>query len=48
MAILLDPATFGGYGNVDDPRSMLRLGKIPTLTISYGDDLSAALSQNTI
>jgi len=48
MAILLDPTTFGGYGDVDSVRSMLRLGKVPSLTISYGDDLSAALSQNSI
>lgn len=48
MCILLDPASFGGQLRSDNTRSMLRLGKIPSILIQQGDDLTAALAQKAL
>jgi len=45
VCVLIDPASFGGNTNADDTRAMLRLGKIPSIIIRKGDDLTAALAQ---
>ncbi|MEP7291944.1 MAG: DUF58 domain-containing protein, partial [Chloroflexota bacterium] len=38
MCILIDPSSFGGSVRPDHTRSMLRLGKIPSIVIRQGDD----------
>jgi uncharacterized protein (DUF58 family) len=48
VCILLDPATFGGRADVRASQTMLRLARIPSLVISCGDDLTAALGQPMI
>ncbi|MBZ0277603.1 MAG: DUF58 domain-containing protein [Anaerolineae bacterium] len=48
MCVFVDPHSFGGAQSADDVRGMMRLGKIPTITISRNDDLSAALAQRPI
>ncbi len=48
MCILIDPASFGGMTRSDETRSMLRLGKIPSIVIHQGDDLTAALAQRPL
>ena len=48
MCVLIDPASFGGLGNPDETRSMLRLGKIPSVLVRQGDDLTAALAQRPL
>lgn len=46
VCILLDPASFTGAGpNVRDAQTMLRLAKIPSIVVRYGDDVTAALAQ---
>lgn len=50
VCVLIDPTSFGaassGSSSVDATRAMLRLGKIPTVVIHRGDDLTAALAQS--
>ena len=48
MCVLIDPASFGGSIRTDHTRSMLRLGKIPSILIRQGDDLTAALAQRPL
>lgn len=48
MCVLIDPSSFGGLGNPDATRAMLRLGKIPSILIRQGDDLTAALAQHPL
>lgn len=48
MCVLIDPASFGGSIRTDPARSMLRLGKIPSILIRQGDDLTAALAQRPL
>ena len=48
MCVLIDPASFGGSIRTDHSRSMLRLGKIPSILIRQGDDLTAALAQRPL
>jgi uncharacterized protein (DUF58 family) len=48
MCILIDPGSFGGQFRSDDTRSMLRLGKIPSVVVKQGDDLTAALAQKAL
>ncbi len=48
MCILIDPASFGAQVNTDYTRSMLRLGKIPSILVRQGDDLTAALAQKAL
>ena len=48
MCVLIDPFSFGGMTPPDDTRAMLRLGKIPSMLIRKGDDLSAALAQRPL
>jgi uncharacterized protein (DUF58 family) len=48
MCILLDPASFGAQVRSDTTRSMLRLGKIPSILVRQGDDLTAALAQRPL
>lgn len=43
MAILIDPSSFGAPASLTSVQSMLRLARIPILTLRRGDDLSAAL-----
>jgi len=44
MCVYVDPMTFGGAPS-DEVRGRLNLMKVPTLVISQGDDLTAALAQ---
>ncbi len=46
--VLIDPFSFGGMTPPDDIRAMLRLGKIPSVLVRKGDDLSAALAQRPV
>ncbi len=48
MCVLIDPSSFGGGVRIDNTRSMLRLGKIPSIVIKQGDDLTAALAQRPL
>ena len=48
MCILIDPSSFGGMTKPDETRAMLRLGKIPSIVIRQGDDLTAALAQRPL
>ncbi|MEO8393499.1 MAG: DUF58 domain-containing protein [Chloroflexota bacterium] len=48
MCILIDPSSFGGMTKPDETRGMLRLGKIPSIVIRQGDDLTAALAQRPL
>ncbi|MFN8448377.1 MAG: DUF58 domain-containing protein [Anaerolineae bacterium] len=48
MCVLIDPSSFGGLGRPDDTRAMLRLGKIPSILVRQGDDLTAALAQRPL
>ncbi len=48
MCILIDPSSFGGMTKPDETRGMLRLGKIPSIVIHQGDDLTAALAQRPL
>lgn len=46
VCILLDPATFSGSGaDIRASQTMLRLAKIPSLVVGFGDNLTAALAQ---
>jgi uncharacterized protein (DUF58 family) len=48
ITVLLDPPSFGGDGNSEEFRNMLRLAKIPSMLIKRGDDLTATLGQHPI
>ena len=49
VCILLDAASFTGAGpDVRDSQTMLRLAKVPSRVISYGDDITSALAQPMI
>lgn len=48
MCVLINPVSFGAVASVDDFRAMMRLAKIPLITINKGDDLSAALGQRPL
>ncbi|MEO8610612.1 MAG: DUF58 domain-containing protein [Chloroflexota bacterium] len=48
MCILIDPASFKGTSDADEITGLLRLAKIPTLTVRKNDDIGAALSQRPI
>ncbi len=48
MCVLIDPSSFGGITPPDDTRAMLRLGKIPSMVIHKGEDLTAALAQRPL
>ena len=48
MCVLIDPTSFGGLGHTDETRAMLRLGKIHSLVVRRGDDLTAALAQRPL
>ncbi len=48
MCVLIDPGSFGAPAQPDDIRAMLRLGKIPSILIRKGDDLTAALAQRPL
>ncbi|MBE2270341.1 MAG: DUF58 domain-containing protein [Anaerolinea sp.] len=45
VCVLVDPSSFGSGTRSDDTRAMLRLGKIPSLVVRKGDDLTSALAQ---
>jgi uncharacterized protein (DUF58 family) len=45
VCVLIDPASFGGMTRADDTRGLLRLGKIPSILVRKGDDLTAVLGQ---
>jgi uncharacterized protein (DUF58 family) len=45
MAVLIDPTSFGAHGSIDEMEKLLRAGKIPSITVRYGDDLAATLTQ---
>ncbi len=47
MCILLDTETFGG-ASAQELQGMLRLARIPTIVVSYGDNLATTLSQRPI
>lgn len=48
VCVYIDPSSFGGNVAPENTRAMLRLAKIPTVTVSRGDDLTAALRQRPI
>lgn len=48
MCVLIDPTSFGGLGSLDHTRGVLRLGKIPSVVVRRGDDLTASLAQRPI
>lgn len=48
MCILIDPYSFGGGIQAHEMTGLLRLAKVPTLTVRKNDDLAAALSQRPI
>ena len=48
MCILVDPFSFGGATTSDEVTSLLRLAKIPLITIRKNDDIGAALAQRPI
>jgi uncharacterized protein (DUF58 family) len=48
MCVLIDPTSFGGLGSIDQTRGALRLGKIPSILIRRGDDLTASLAQRPL
>jgi uncharacterized protein (DUF58 family) len=48
MCILVDPASFQGSTPSTEITGLLRLAKIPTLTVRKNDDISAALAQRPI
>ncbi len=48
VCILIDPTSFNGQSNADEMRGLLRLAKIPTITVHKNDDLSAALAQRPL
>lgn len=48
VCVLIDPASFGGGVPAESIQPMLRLAKIPTIVIRYGDDLTAALRQRPL
>ncbi|MBZ0279616.1 MAG: DUF58 domain-containing protein [Anaerolineae bacterium] len=45
MCILIDPYSFGGSNQAEETIGLLRLAKIPTITVRKNDDLSAVLAQ---
>ncbi len=48
MCILVDPYSFQGNATTDEVTGLLRLAKIPTLTIRKNDDIGAALAQRPL
>jgi hypothetical protein len=48
MCIMVDPFSFGGETATDEITGLLRLAKIPTITIRKNDDIGAALAQRPI
>jgi uncharacterized protein (DUF58 family) len=48
VCLLVDPQSFGGRTPSDEMRGMLRLAKIPNITVRKNDDLTAALAQRPI
>ena len=48
VCVLVEPSSFGGKDVPENTRAMLRLAKIPTVTVRRGDDLTAALRQRPI
>jgi hypothetical protein len=48
MCILVDPLSFGGSTTTNEVTGLLRLAKIPTITICKNDDIGAALAQRPI
>jgi uncharacterized protein (DUF58 family) len=48
MCVLIDPSSFGGTTLSDEIRGILRLAKIPTVTVRRNDDITAALAQRPI
>ena len=48
MCILIDPASFQGNSTAEEITGLLRLAKIPTLTVRKNDDIGAALAQRPI
>lgn len=48
MCILIDPSSFGGLNTTEEITGLLRLARIPTITIRKNDDIGAALQQRPI
>jgi uncharacterized protein (DUF58 family) len=48
VCVLVEPSSFGGRDVPENTRAMLRLAKIPTVSVSRGDDITAALRQRPI
>jgi len=48
MCVLVDPYSFGGITPSEEITGLLRLAKIPTITIRKNDDIGAALAQRPI
>ncbi len=41
--VLIDPTSFGGAGNIDNAKAMLRIAKIPTRVVRRGDNIANVL-----
>lgn len=48
MCVFIDPQSFGSPTPSDEIRGILRLAKVPTITVRRSDDLTAALAQRPI
>lgn len=48
MCVFIDPHSFGSPQPSDELRARLQLAKIPSITISKNDDLTAALAQRPV
>jgi hypothetical protein len=46
--VFIDPSTFGGKKPSNEIRTMLQMARIPTMLITMGDDIGAALAQRPI
>ncbi len=45
LCVLVEPSSFGGSQSSEEFKGMLRLAKIPVISLAMGDDLAAALAQ---
>ncbi len=45
MAVLINPVSFGGSQSMREISDTLLVAKIPSITVNYGDDITAALGQ---
>lgn len=48
VGILVDPFSFGGQASIQDIAAMLRLARIPSITVRKNDDIAATLAQRPL